>query len=76
MIKYSLPARDKIVKSKTAMTAIQNLLKFESPEHMTEEFEADIYTFLKFLVKDETDFKDIIGKDILAVMKMRIEAIN
>lgn len=76
LIQYSLNAKSFLVDDKKAMEAILNLIKPDQIPMINEQIESTIYSFLTQVVREEPDYKRIIGKRLLPICNDRISKCN
>eukprot|EP00347_Sterkiella_histriomuscorum_P016136 403354352 len=72
LIQYSLNAKSLFVDNTQAMDAVIKLIRVENVLQINEVMEMSIYSFLTQIVREESDYKRIIGKRVLPICNERL----
>mmetsp|Transcript_41226 Transcript_41226/g.30305 ORF Transcript_41226/g.30305 Transcript_41226/m.30305 type:complete len:88 (+) Transcript_41226:1116-1379(+) len=73
LIQYSITTKSMVVEDEAAIDAIASLIKVENLATVNDELENAIYSFFTQLVREESDYKRVIGKKLLPIINERLE---
>ena len=74
-IQFSINTKILFVECEEAMNAVMDLIKPSNLGNLNEQLEEAVYSFLTQLVREEQDYKRIIGKRVLPICRDRMQKI-
>ena len=72
LIQYSSKAKSMFIESNGAMDAIIKLIRTDNITYINELIEGSAYSFLTQVIREESDYKRILGKRVLSVLNERL----